>query len=88
MNLSYTVNTLLNFYFIIIILRCFLTWIPNLDWFSQPLKTIAAITDPFLNLFRRIIPSVGGLDFSPIVALIVLQIIQQGLVIALRTAGL
>lgn len=88
MNLSYTINTLLNFYFFIIIFRCFLTWIPNIDWEKQPLKGIRLITDPFLEIFRRIIPSAGGLDFSPIVALIVLQIIQQILVASLRSMGI
>ena len=88
MNLSYTVNTLFTFYFILIIFRCFLSWIPNIDWQKQPVKGLCAITDPFLDLFRRIIPSAGGLDFSPIVALIVLQIAQQIIVTGLRSAGL
>ena len=88
MNLSYTIDTLFTFYFIVIIFRCFLTWIPNLEWEKQPLKGLCAITDPFLTIFRRIIPSAGGLDFSPIVALIVLQIIQQILVSGLRNMGL
>ncbi len=77
MSISDTIITLLNFYFIIIILRCFLTWFPNVDWDKQPLKGLRAITDPYLNVFRAIIPTAGGIDFSPIVALIVIQVIQQ-----------
>jgi uncharacterized protein YggT (Ycf19 family) len=34
------------------------------------------ICEPFLRLFRRVIPSFGGLDFSPILAIITLQIIN------------
>jgi YggT family protein len=38
------------------------------------------ICEPFLRIFRRIIPSFGGLDFSPILAIISLQIINRILV--------
>lgn len=88
MSISYIVNTLFTFYFIIIILRCFLSWIPNLDWYSQPLKTISLLTDPFLNIFRKIIPPIGGIDISPIIAIILLQVLQQILVVTLSSMGL
>lgn len=77
------VNNIFNLYFFLIILRIFLTWIPNVQWDNQPWKTIREITDIYLNLFRRIIPPFNGLDFSPIVALIVLQIVQQVVVFVL-----
>lgn len=35
------------------------------------------VSEPYLRLFRRFIPSVGMLDFSPIVALIVLQVVGR-----------
>jgi YggT family protein len=42
------------------------------------------ICEPFLRIFRRILPSVGGIDFSPIVAIVVLElfnsIVIQGIV--------
>jgi YggT family protein len=34
------------------------------------------ICEPFLRIFRRMLPSVGGFDFSPIVAIIVLYLIN------------
>ena len=77
------VNNIFNLYFFLIILRIFLTWIPNIQWENQPWKTIREITDIYLNLFRRVIPPFNGLDFSPIVALIVLQIVQQIVVFVL-----
>lgn len=72
----HAINNLFNLYFYIIIVRIFLTWIPSIDWWKQPWQTLAQITDIYLNLFRKFIPPVGGLDLSPIVALIALQIIQ------------
>jgi YggT family protein len=38
---------------------------------------VSSITDPYLNAFRGLIPPVGGLDFSAIVAFIVLSLAQQ-----------
>ncbi len=35
------------------------------------------VCEPFLRLFRRVIPSFGGIDFSPIVAIITLQIVNS-----------
>lgn len=77
------INLLFYFYYILLILRIFLTWIPSIDWTQQPFAWIRSITDPFLNIFRGIIPPIGGmLDISPIIAIILLQILQ-GLVVGL-----
>ena len=77
------VNQLFYFYYILIILRIFLSWIRSIDWNQQPFTWIASITDPFLNIFRGIIPPIGGvLDISPILAIILLQL-MQGLVVGL-----
>ncbi len=70
------VAKLFELYFLIIILRCFISFFPRIDIYKQPVKFIREITDPYLDFFRRFIPPVGGLDFSPIVAVIVLQILQ------------
>lgn len=78
-----TVSLLFYFYYLIIIIRIFLSWIPSIDWYQQPFSWIRSITDPFLNIFRGIIPPIGGmLDISPVIAIILLQIIQ-GLVVGL-----
>ncbi len=79
------VNNIFNLYFFLIILRIFLSWIPSIRWEIQPWQTLRQITDIYLNLFRRWIPPLNGLDFSPIVALIVLQIVQSVIVYGLMT---
>lgn len=88
MSLAPIIDKLFYFYFLIIIIRIFLSWFPNLDWYSQPLKFISQITDPFLDIFRKIIPPIGMFDFSPIIAITVLLIVQQVVVRALVFAGL
>jgi len=48
-----------------------------LDWLLTFLRDVV---EPYLRLFRRIIPPLGPLDLSPIVALIVLQVVGRLLV--------
>lgn len=57
-----------------------MSWLPNIDWDAQPMKFISIVTDSYLDIFRRFIPPLGGLDFSPIVALLVLGVIEDLLV--------
>ena len=83
------VSQLFYFYYIIIILRIFLSWIQTIDWEQQPYRFLSGITDPFLNIFRGIIPPIGGmLDISPIIAIILLQIMQGLIVGQLYRLGL
>ena len=89
LSISRFVNLIFHFYFILIIIRIFLSWLPNIDWFSQPFAGIRSATDPLLNLFRGIIPPIGGvLDISPVIAIILLQIVQGLLVGMLVNLGL
>lgn len=77
------INNIFLLFYVIILLRIFLSWIPSLDWHKQPWFTIRNVADAYLNIFRRLIPPYGGLDFSPIIALIVLQIIQNAIIYAI-----
>jgi YggT family protein len=73
-------------YTFLVIIRCLLTWFPNVDFYSQPFRFVAEITDPYLNLFRSFIPPFGGIDLSPMVAIFALQFLQNALVRVLGTA--
>ncbi|MBE7712989.1 MAG: YggT family protein [Cyanobacteria bacterium SIG26] len=62
---------------LLIVARCLLTWIPNLNWENKFIKhVIKEPADLYLNLFK-FIPPLGPFDFSPIVALIVLQVLRD-----------
>lgn len=76
MSIVGVISNIFYFYSILIILRIFLTWIPNIDWYQQPFRALREVTDAYLDIFRKFIPPVGGLDFSPIIALIVLNLLQ------------
>ena len=87
--LSKVVNQLFYFYYLLIIIRIFLSWIQTIDWTQQPFNWVRSVTDPFLNIFRGIIPPIGGmLDISPVIAIILLQILQGVIVGLLVNIGL
>lgn len=68
----------LQIYMILMIIRILLSWFPNLDWSNPVFSTLSQLTDPYLNLFRSIIPPLGGLDFSPMLGFFLLQFLTRG----------
>jgi YggT family protein len=77
------VDALFLVYLILIFVRILLSWIPRLPHnpvLNAVVTFVHDVTDPFLNLFRRVLPPVGGggfaLDLSPIIAIIVLYILR------------
>lgn len=53
------------------------------DIVYRGLEAVQSVTGVLLNPIRRVIPSIGGLDISPIVALILLDIVRRLVVSAL-----
>jgi YggT family protein len=69
-----TLATFIQIYSVLIIIRILLTWFPTIDWYNQPFAALSQITDPYLNIFRSIIPPLGGIDISPILAILLLNL--------------
>jgi len=83
------VGALFLVYIILILIRVLLSWVPRMPYnpaLRAVLDFISETTDPYLNLFRRVLPPLGGggfaLDLSPMIGIIVLFILR-GLVVAL-----
>jgi YggT family protein len=75
------VNSLINFYEILVLVWCILSWIPMRSGILAEIQeVISKIVMPYLGLFRRFIPPLGGIDFSPVVAILLLNVIQRLLV--------
>ncbi|HEY9833813.1 MAG TPA: YggT family protein [Stenomitos sp.] len=72
-----TLANFLNIYLLLIVIRILLTWFTTVDWVNQVAAFLSPITDPYLNIFRAFIPPLGGLDLSPILAILVLQVVAQ-----------
>ena len=64
----------LSIFSLLLLLRVLLSWFPNLPWENPVLAALASITDPYLNLFRGLIPPIGGLDLSAILAFLALSL--------------
>ncbi len=85
------VNALFTVFIILIFLRVLMSWIPRLPD-NTAVQAVAGFiretTDPYLNLFRRFLPPVGGggfaLDLSPIVGVLLLLVAQQVIVAIVR----
>lgn len=78
------IDTLFFVYSMLILVRILLTWIPRIPYntvLNTAIGFVNDVTDPYLNLFRRLLPParVGGaaIDFSPVIALFVLFIAQS-----------
>ena len=69
------ISALVNFYEWLVIIWCFMSWFPLRE--GSLMYDFAVVIDrivsPYMNLFRRFIPPLGGMDFSPIVGLFVLS---------------
>merc|ERR1712127_658653 len=60
----------------VLTLRILLSWFPQAQGVAL-LKPIFTVSDVYLNLFRGVIPSIGGLDISPIAAFFVLNLLTS-----------
>jgi len=64
---------ILDFYSTLIFVYVLMSWFPVTGVFADVRRAIGSIVEPYLGLFRRIVPTIGMLDISPIVAILVLQ---------------
>ena len=66
-------------YTTILLVYVLMSWIPYgaSKWVEDIRSVLASISEPYLSLFRRIIPPLGMVDFSPVVAIIVLQLAES-----------
>jgi len=71
-------------YIILILIRVLMSWIPRMPYnptLRAVLDFVSQTTDPYLNLFRRILPPIGGggfgLDLSPMIGIIVLYVLRE-----------
>lgn len=69
----------LNIYIFLLFARIILSWFPNIEWYKQPFQILNQLTEPYLRLFRSIIPPLGGLDLSPILGFLLIQVLVSAL---------
>ena len=77
-------NTLIDLYIWVIIAMVIMSWLtafnvlnPRSPFVAQIDRALYALTNPVFGPVRRIIPSIGGLDISPIIVLLLLEALQR-----------
>lgn len=70
---------LIDLYSLVVLVAVIISWVP-LDRRNPLVMIVRSLTDPVLAPIRQALPAMGGLDFSPMVLLIVLQVLK-GLVL-------
>ena len=86
------VSALFLVYAILIMLNVLIGWMPRIPfysrWFRGMLDFVTETTDPYLNIFRRVVPSVGAgglaFNFAPIIGLVILFVVQAVVVALIR----
>ncbi|MGQ9850083.1 MAG: YggT family protein [Aggregatilineaceae bacterium] len=77
--LAAMIQLFIQFYSMVILARVLMSWV-NIDPYSPLARTIFNLTEPVLAPVRNLLPPAAGLDFSPIIVLVLLQVIGQMLV--------
>ncbi len=85
--LLWLINTLADLYILVIVLAVVASWLVAFGVLSlanpmarQMVQVLDALTEPVFRQIRRIVPPIGGLDLSPIVAWIAIELVRLTLV--------
>jgi YggT family protein len=73
------VNVFISVYVLIIFAYIILSWVrvPYSPWLNRVQRFLYDVCEPYLRIFRRLLPSFGPLDLSPIVAVLALLLIDR-----------
>ncbi len=77
--LQRAILALIDFYSILVVVYVLMSWIPQgASRIVEDIRAVlASLCEPYLSLFRRVIPPLGMIDFSPVVAIIVLELLGR-----------
>jgi YggT family protein len=70
------ISYLLSLFELILLARVLLSWFPNIDRSNPLIKLVFDITEPILAPIRNALPQTGMIDFSPIVLILIIQVLR------------
>lgn len=70
------VSMLINILVFTLLIRVIVSWV-NPSTYNAALSLIYSLTDPLLNVVRNVIPAIGGIDLSPLIVLVGLQLVKM-----------
>ena len=78
--------SIIDLYWYIILATVVISWLTSFNiinngnpYVRQIARALNTLTEPVLGPIRRILPDLGGLDFSPVVVLLIISFLQQSL---------
>ncbi|MDY6874028.1 MAG: YggT family protein [Chloroflexota bacterium] len=77
------INATVNVFTIFIVIYSFISFI--LSPYHPIRETMARVIEPLIAPIRRVVPPVGGLDFSPLILMVLVQIVGSILAAVLRS---
>lgn len=69
------VDRIASFYIFLIFIYVVMSWFPSRGVVYDIYRVLGSVCEPWVGLFRRLIPPVGGFDFSPWAAILVIQFV-------------
>jgi len=79
------VSRVLDFYALLILAYVVISWFRPSGFLYDVFHVIGTVVEPYISLFRRFMPSTGTVDFSPLVAILVLQYLIRPLLMLVLT---
>jgi len=78
-SLASFVNVFVSVYVLLILVYVLLSWfrLPYNLWLNRIQRFLYDVCEPYIRLFRRVLPPLGPIDLSPAVAILVLILVQQ-----------
>lgn len=77
----------LNIYFWIIVVRALLSWV-NPDPYNPIVRFLYQVTEPVLGRIRSVLPYIGGIDISPLIAILIIIFFQKFVITTLLDVAL
>ena len=76
------VTVFITVYTIVLLAYVVMSWLrlPYSPWLNRIQRFLYDVSEPYLRLFRRVLPSMGPLDLSPMIGIIALWLIDQALI--------
>ena len=78
--LDFTLGIILSFLTLVFLIRLILTWYPKIDLNKGFWLLIAIPTSSILNITRKVIPPIGGVDVGPVIWIGIISFLREILV--------
>lgn len=84
--LTFLLSTVIELYTMVLLLRIWMQW-AHCDFYNPFSQFVVKVTQPIIGPLRRVIPAMGGIDFSPMILVLLLYVINMGVAEVLQATG-